>query len=57
MRLTLLLFFMVLNYSVNAEKNNYGSSKEKVNQSEIKWLLDRHNVKNFRSFSKTPKLY
>ena len=48
MRLTLLLFFMVLNYSVNAEKNNYGSSKEKVNQSKIKWLLDRHNVQESR---------
>ena len=48
MRLTLLLFFITLNYSVSAEENNYGSSKEKVNQSEIKWLLDRHNVQESR---------
>jgi hypothetical protein len=48
MRLTLLLIVMVLNYSVNAEKNNYGLSKEKVNQSEINWLLDRQNIQEFR---------
>ena len=48
MRLTLLLIVMVLNYSANAEKNNYGLSKEKVNQSEINWLLDRHNIQEFR---------
>ena len=48
MRLTLLLIVMVLNYSVNAEKNNYGLSEEKVNQSEINWLLDRQNIQEFR---------
>ena len=48
MRLILLLFFMVLNISASAEKNNYGSSKEKINQSEIKWLLDRHNIQKSR---------
>jgi len=48
MRLILLIFFMILNNSVIAENHSYGSPKEKVNQSKIKWLLDRHNIQESR---------
>ena len=48
MKISFFLFLLILNTSVIAETSNYGSSKEKVNQSEINWLLDRHNVQEAR---------
>ena len=48
MKISFFLFLLILNNSVIAETSNYGSSKEKVNQSEINWLLDRHNVQEAR---------
>ena len=48
MKIKLLVFLFVINNAVIAETNSYGSSKEKVNQSEINWLLDRHNIQEAR---------
>ena len=43
------LIFLIFPYaSVIAEENNYGPVKEKINQSKINWLLDRHNLQEAR---------
>ena len=48
MKIRLLIILLFLNNSVIADISNYGSSKEKVNQSDINWLLDRHNIQEAR---------
>ena len=48
MKIRLLIILLILNNSVIADISNYGSSKEKVNQSDINWLLDRHNIQEAR---------
>ena len=48
MKIRLLIILFILNNSVIADTSNYGSSKEKVNQSDINWLLDRHNIQEAR---------
>ena len=48
MKFIILLFSIFSCTLVIAEENNYSPIKEKINQSEINWLLDRHNVQEAR---------
>lgn len=48
MKLKYFAFFLILSTSVIAETSNYGLSNKKVNQSQINWILDRHNIQEAR---------
>lgn len=49
MKLFLLLLHLVFLYlPANAGNHNYGQSKERIDQRQIQWLLDRHNVQEPR---------